>query len=462
MTNAADRAGLPLAAKPRKGAASSLYRAVWRWHFYAGLLILPFMITMAISGSIYIFREEVDALIHADFKRVHIMEGQELSPHEIITAALTAQPGVAVKYTDPPADDFSTEITVQPATGSRMAVYVDQYTGKVLEVRPDRSTFSWTVRYLHSFRYFGPTPRMWIELVAGWSILLVATGLYLWWPRGQNGGVVSVRGAPARRVFWRDLHAVTGIFVGGFIVFLALTGMPWSSVWGAKVNEWANGNNFGYPAGVRVDVPMSGEHLDHIAKTSWSLEQAKIPEISVPHDGATPLGIDAAIAIFDESGLERGYSVVLPTTPNGVFSGSVYPDDLSKQRVIHLDQYSGTPLIDMSYADYGPLGRALEWGINTHMGQTFGVLNQIVLVLACIGIVVLAVSAAVMWWKRRPSGRLGVPPLPSDRKVFVGLFILLGIGGVIFPLTGISLVVMIALDLAWQWASTMLRPAHSV
>ena len=84
------------------------------------------------------------------------------------------------------------------------------------------------------------------------------------------------------------------------------------------------------------------------------------------------------------------------------------------------------------------------------MGQTFGTANQIVLLLVCAGIVLMAVSAAVMWWKRRPAGGIGVPPLPSDRRVFVGLFVILGIGGAPFPLTGLSLLVMIGLDLIWQ------------
>lgn len=106
---------------------------------------------------------------------------------------------------------------------------------------------------------------------------------------------------------------------------------------------------------------MSGEHLDHIAKTSWSLEQAKVPESTASATGQ-PIGINAAIARFDGFGLAAGYTVALPTKPTGVYSGSVYPDDLSKQRVVHLDQYSGEPLIDMSYTDYGPLGKALEWG----------------------------------------------------------------------------------------------------
>ena len=449
MTDATNGVTAPEAAARRVN-ASNLYRAVWRWHFYAGLLILPFMITLAVTGGIYLFRDEVDRFVHADFMRVTPLDEQRLAPSELVAAALDAQPGKALKYTDPARDSQSTEITVQPETGGKMAVYVDQYTGKVLEVRPDRTTIAWTIRYLHSFRYFGATPRMWIEIVAGWSILLVVTGIYLWWPRGQKGGVVTVRGTRQKRVFWRDSHAVTGIFVGGFIIFLALTGMPWSSVWGAKVSEWANGSNFGYPAGLRTAVPMSDEHLDHVAKTSWSLEQAQIPQTTPPEHAMDPIGLDAAAETFSEMGLHRGYSVALPQDATGVYSGSVYPDDLRQQRVVHLDQYSGKPLIDMSYADYGPLGRWLEFGINTHMGQTFGVLNQVVLVAVCLGIIFLAVSAAVMWWKRRPSGSLGVPPLPADRRVFVGLFVILGIGGILFPLTGISLIVMVALDLLWQ------------
>ncbi|MBQ2261135.1 MAG: PepSY domain-containing protein [Loktanella sp.] len=448
MTDTTQGAVAPKASAPRD-AVSNLYRAVWRWHFYAGLLVLPFMITLAVTGAIYLFKDEVDNLVHADFMLVTPQE-ERLAPSDIIAAALAAQPGVTLQYTDPRSDIQSTEVSIMPDSGTRMTAYVNQYTGEVLEVRPHRSTFAWTVRYLHSFRFFGATPRMWIEIVAGFTILLVLTGLYLWWPRGQKGGVVTVRGDRTRRVFWRDIHAVTGVFTGAFLIFLVITGMPWSSVWGARVNQWANGSNFGYPSGVRIDVPMSGQKLDDVAKTPWSLEQAQIPE-SVP--AATSIGVDAAVAEFQALGLHRGFSVGLPRTDTGVFSGSVYPDDLRQQRVVHLDQYTGEPLVDMRYADYGPLGRWLEFGINTHMGQTFGLANQIFLLLVCAGIVLMAVSAAIMWWKRRPAGGMGVPPLPSDRRVFLGLFTILGIGGALFPLTGLALLVMVLLDLIWQAVS---------
>ena len=66
--------------------------------------------------------------------------------------------------------------------------------------------------------------------------------------------------------------------------------------------------------------------------------------------------LDDAVAEFDRQGLHRGYAVSPPQKPEGVFTGSVYPDDLSEQRVVPLDQYNGQSLLDMSYADYGPLG----------------------------------------------------------------------------------------------------------
>ncbi|RYY51963.1 MAG: PepSY domain-containing protein, partial [Comamonadaceae bacterium] len=39
-----------LAASP----VSGLYRRVWRWHFYAGLVCLPFLALLALTGALYL------------------------------------------------------------------------------------------------------------------------------------------------------------------------------------------------------------------------------------------------------------------------------------------------------------------------------------------------------------------------------------------------------------------------
>lgn len=45
-------------------ALSGAYRAVWRWHFYAGLLVLPFLMLMALTGGLYLFKAEIDDAVY--------------------------------------------------------------------------------------------------------------------------------------------------------------------------------------------------------------------------------------------------------------------------------------------------------------------------------------------------------------------------------------------------------------
>ncbi|QFR32979.1 PepSY domain-containing protein [Ancylobacter sp. TS-1] len=441
--------------------AASLYRAVWRWHFYAGLLVLPFLVLLAVTGGLYLFRDEIDGIWHRQLKVVEARATPVEAPSAWIDAALKARPGTALKVIVPADPTASAEVVIKTTEGERRSVYVDPYDSRVLGELADRGTIMWLMRRLHSLAEFGTVANGIIEIVGGWSILLVGTGFYLWWPRkqagGRMGGVVSVRGTPRRRVFWRDLHAVTGAFAGTVIAFMSLSGMPWSLVWGEKVNEWANSSNYGYPSGLYVNVPMSDEHLAHAnGPTTWSLEQAKMPEST---GTGAPIGVDAAAAIVNRLGVSPGYTLSLPGGASGVYSATVYPDDLSKQRVVHLDQYSGKPLIDFSYADYGPVAKAMEWGINFHMGQEFGLANQLFLLVVCLAIILMSVSAGVMWWKRRPKGSLGVPPAPADRSVMWGLIAIMAVVGLVFPLVGASLVVMLVLDLAFGWRRPKLRTA---
>lgn len=55
-------------ASERTSASDSLYRAVWRWHFYAGLQVLPILIWLAITGGLYFFKAEIDGFFHRDLK----------------------------------------------------------------------------------------------------------------------------------------------------------------------------------------------------------------------------------------------------------------------------------------------------------------------------------------------------------------------------------------------------------
>ncbi len=114
--------------------------------------------------------------------------------------------------------------------------------------------------------------------------------------------------------------------------------------------------------------------------------------------------------------MPAGSELALPEGPTGVYAAAAYPRDVTRQRMISLDQYTGTPLVNVSFRDIGIVGRGIQYGIGLHKGEVFGRVNQLLMLAFCLATILLAVTAAVMWWKRRPKGRLGVPAWPDDRR----------------------------------------------
>ncbi len=432
-------------------ASISLYRAIWRWHFFAGLFVLPFMLNLAVTGSLYLFKDEINDTFFA-YRYVVADAGTMLKPSEIASSAVAAVPGSALTSLKEPKDAYhSAIVTVSSDTGATL-VFVNPYNGTVLDKVASEEEFNWVVKKIHSLEYFGIWSNRLVEIVGGFALMLVVTGIYLWWPRHQSGGVITVRGTPSKRVFWRDTHAVTGAVAGVMIFFLAATGMPWSGYWGSKVNAWLTANDLGYPAQLWDAVPSSSLSTHHVVEQpGWIVEGAPVPESEMDmahmdHMQATPIGLDAAVDVAKKAGIAPGFDIAVPGDAKGVYTASVYPDDLSQERTIHIDQYSGKPLIDISFGQYAVFGRMIEWGINVHQGQEWGLFNQILMLATCVAILLMCVSAGVMWWKRRPAGRIGVPPAPPRKSVYIGLWIIALVFGAAFPMTGIAVVIMVLID----------------
>jgi uncharacterized iron-regulated membrane protein len=299
------------------------------------------------------------------------------------------------------------------------------------------------------------------------------SGIFLWWPRGRSGGVYTLRGRPSQRRWWRDLHAVTGAMAAVAILFLAVTGMPWSAYWGKQFGRLTNDWGVGLPKHL-WGKPASTPPLSSLGDTPWTLTQAPLPE-SDSHAGhdtggasdghaalaetghgrpavlgsgqaAGTFGLNQALRRFEARGLPPGTPVSLPIGPKGVYTAMSMPDDVMQQRVVHLDRYTGQVLADVGYRDYGVAGRAVEWGIQLHTGRQFGWLNQLVMLAGCLSIVGLAVSAVVMWWKRRPHGRVAAPPRRAGDRAAIGAIIVAAALGTLYPLLGASMIAALVLD----------------
>jgi uncharacterized iron-regulated membrane protein len=434
-----------LASEKPNDISLSLYRAIWRWHFFAGLLVIPFMLNLAVTGSLYLFKDEIDNTVFA-YRNVVQPRSEALAPSLLTDNAKAAVPGSKVlRYREPDAPTRSARVTVSTNSGN-VLVFVDPYSGSVLDKVGEKEEFNWVVKKIHSLDYFGFAFNRIVEAVGGLGLILVVTGFYLWWPRKQTGGVISVRGRPDKRVFWRDIHAVTGAVAGALIFFLAITGMPWSGYWGDGVNATLSSAGLGYPAQLWDDVPVSKVPTkDVLTNAGWTVENAPVPTSS-PNVAAQHVGLDQIVDAANAGGMAPGFEVSLPSGRKGVYTAAIFPDDIARQRTIHFDQYTGKPRVDLKFADYGAGAKAIEFGIGVHQGEYLGLANQIVMLVTCLAIILTSVSAVVMWWRRRPSGRLGVPPMPSQKSVFATLTLVILGFGILFPLTGFAILAMLVVD----------------
>lgn len=447
-------------------AESALYRRVWRWHFYAGLICMPFLALMAVTGALYLFKDPIESWFYSELRFVDGAPGVALDAESLIAKGVEAQPGQPVRFNGPPTQGTSAEVGIRTAAGT-VGIYLDPVTGRILGELPDNQRLMEVIKQLHSLEIVGKVANYWVEIVAGWGIVLVVSGVFLWWPRGRKGGVYSVRGRPAQRTWWRDLHAVTGITAAAAILFLAVTGMPWSAYWGQQFGRITAELGIGLPQYLFGPGPASSPPLAVVgASVPWMMSQAPVPQSAPPHTGHaghgeqaqepaavssveadTPsIGVNQALRIFENLGLPVGTPVSLPNEPHGTYAAMLFPHDVRGQRVVHLNRYNGEVLSDVGYRNYGAAGRAIEWGINIHTGLQFGWVNQLVMLTACLSIIALVFSAAVMWWKRRPKGRLAAPPRRAGDRAALGAIAVAAALGLIYPLLGASMLVALLID----------------
>lgn len=443
------------------------YRTVWRWHFYAGLFVIPFMLILAITGIIYLFKPQLDATMYSNLMFV-TPTASTLPYTEQVQAVENVYPDATVTQITPNvADNRSMEVLIKTADQRNLMVFVDPYTGQVLGNRDEDKNLQAIARKLHGELLIGKLGDYLVELAACWGLVLLITGLYLWWPRHRLsvlGTLVPRLWSQNRRVFWRDLHAVPGFYGVLLIGFLILTGLPWTGFWGETFAQvWGK-----FPEQMWDDVPQStvltGSLNQRGQVVPWAVEQLPMPQsvvfVSSNHSGhggagsmttpnnGTSINLDTVIQLAQTQGAPPGFSVSLPQEETGVYTVSAFPADPTQEVTMHIDQYSGAVLADVRWQDYGLVPKAVEMGTAIHMGKYFGLANQLLMLVAALIVMLLSITGAIMWWQRRPreAGLMGAPAMPAHVQNWQLPLAVVAVLGLAFPLVGLSLVIVLSLD----------------
>lgn len=400
---------------------AALYRAVWRWHFYAGLLVLPLVLVLSLSGALFLFKPQVERWEERAFQG--LPTAGEVSPSTQVGAALAAYPGAHLAAYRLPEREGDAAAVHLALPGGRMTDAFVSPQGRVLgHIDPDGRIIAFD-RRLHGQLLIGRSGSWLVELAASWAIVLIATGLCLWWPQGRGlAGVVWPRFGLRGRPFWRDLHAVTGFWVSGLALVLLLTGLPWADAWGSAFRVVRQ--EFGLVKGVQ-DWTIGGKVVDGGDPHAEHNHAAMGMAMDMPHhkDSAfDPVMLNVMVAEARIADLAFPALVVPPGAPAGegghgkpAKGWTVKSETQNRPRRVTLRYDAmGTLTAREDFASRHPIDKVIAYGVAWHEGQLFGGINQAVGVITALMLVTLVISGTVLWWRRRRPGTLGAPPIGAE------------------------------------------------
>jgi len=429
----------------QKQTSTSLYKIVWRWHFYAGIIFAPFLIILSMTGSIYLFKPQIEQVIYKDYYQV-TPKGERISAAQQIEEVKKLYPyAIVTKYRPGESATRSSEVIITFKDKS-LTIFINPYTGKKMGELDNDDRIMDKIEDFHGELMAGTLGDRVVELAACWTIVLIITGLYLWFPKKKQNlsGVLIPRLTKGKQILRRDLHVVPAFWITAGMLFLVMTGLPWSGFWGSHFQTIATNSGAGYPPSIwSGSAPASTIKTKDIAEVPWAAENLDVPASKI--QGYIPLSIDDVVSIAKREGIHPSYTINIPQEKEGVYTLSAFPPKAQDEVTMHIDQYTGAVLADYRYQNYGLIGKIVAWGITLHKGTQFGLINQLVSLFICLGIILVAFSGFYLWWKRKPQKELGAPKAPSIKNIKPFFVLIIGLG-ILFPLVGLSLIIVWLLD----------------
>jgi uncharacterized iron-regulated membrane protein len=350
----------------------NLWRGAHRWFALSLGWVLGLM---GLSGALLVVAPPLDEQLHPQLFKVAAppasIDGRHATlPLEAIRAKLGVEFGKKASLSFLPPRDVGDSLPVLVRGAWKGTVYIDPFSGAELGRRGETEGVVNFLFKLHSTLFMDDFGRALLAFVALCYLLLLVTGLILWWPRsGQSAWRIEWRKGLVRSLF--DVHRVTGATLGVLIAVSVATGvyMAWPPLRGFVTT-------------------LSGDK---------AMRAPALPTASRDHGGARlPIDtlVEAARVPFPQS---RVYLVQVPAKA-----------DLPVQVRLHLpgDPHpNGRTLIWIDPVTAQVLAAqrwdALDVIYPLHTGVLGGAVLEGVVMVSGAALAGMTVTGLWLWWRRR-------------------------------------------------------------
>lgn len=358
----------------------SIKRSLFKLHSWFGLVTGVFLILLGLSGSVLVFRTELDSLLNQDL--LHVSSQNQIPDHalshcyETITNRYPNLDGIA--WLNPeakPGEAYNFRIYFNDTklfTYDLALISFDPYTGKILREGPASdfapSLIEWLLQFHFSFQLGIPGAAL--TAIFGITMLIsLITGAIVY--KKMIWKVLTFR-AHINRKNWRtissDLHRMVGVWSLALNMVIFFTGF-WMNLFAFKAKTWQN---------------------ELIPTKPNSVMTVSADDVYKQALGALP-------------GLKPTY-VYLPTQPQRKFEVRGYTEDQLKiwgsSNSVRIDQYSGE-LVQVNRFSEKPLSEKMEATfLPLHIGNFGGVAVKILYVIVGLTPGLLSVTGFLLWWRR--------------------------------------------------------------
>jgi len=432
-----------------------MYGTIWRWHFLAALIVIPFVLWQSVTGTLYLWSEHWIDWRYPELRFV-TRSGQPRPPSEQIAVTLQtaphlpnglipptihshgtvpvadgasksehshtarAMPVQQVLISDDP--NRSTVVLLESGNGLPHAVFVNPYNASVLGSLAGSSWLPGVTRALHGGWPLGKPGSWLLELGDGWAIFMIVSGVYLWWPRTRSLlQCLWPRFDKGVRLALRDLHACVAIIFAMVFLFFLISALPWTAFWGQEL------------------LPRIQAMLGQVSPVDFSPGG-----VDALHFGARLPALDEVVAEARKRNVHGTLDIRLGPWADAPFNVTNRNNPPSEDRTIVAKSQTGEVIGNYSNEDLPTIPRIVALGVHVHQGD-FGPINVWINTAFAASLIWLSVTGAASWWIRRPKGSLGVPPKRAIELRWPAKVAALTIC-IVLPIFGASVAVVAGLD----------------
>ena len=416
-----------------EGRSLPLRQIIFWLHLVTGIVAGLIIFVMSVTGVLLAFERQIVAFAERD-----VRTGQPPAPgvsrldlDTLMTRARAAAPegkpsGVMLRA-DPTA-------MVIVNFGREQTIFVNPYTGAVLGegAKTLRDFFRMMMDWHRWLGTEGASRDIGRAITGACNaafVVMVVTGLYLWWPRRWTPQALKAALVPNFRLRGKprdwNWHNTTGFWFASVLLCITLTGLVMSYQWANDLLYTITGNippprppgaSEGRPAAVdnrrseggprqAGSPPEGGVGRQSRAEGRAAMERQGRPGETGEAGSAPPhASLEALFAVAVQQAPHwRSMTVRLPQR-----SASQLTVTLEEATALHpyprsiltLDAATAAVVKWEPYAGYN-LGRTLRaWVRPVHTGEAIGVLGQVVAALASAGGMVLVWTGVALAWRR--------------------------------------------------------------